>query len=232
MHTFLGSKKEGEYITLEERELKHFRARRIHKGESFRVIYGRELYLCQLHTLDKHRVVCRVLEPLPTPPPSCSIRLFQCVPFELKTFDTIVRFATEVGVSSIVPVISSRSFRKPQVIHSRTERWKRLIQEGMKLSGNPSPPRIEEPVPLEDVNPTQEINLLLDNFHKGKSILEIERCADSYSLVVGPEGGFSEEEVKLLLSRGFEPVYLKPGVMRTETAMLVACGVLVNMSCP
>ncbi len=230
MHTFLSYRAEGKHLVLEGGELKHFRVRRIGRGEKFRVIYEGKSFLCQLYSEDREKVLCSVIEELDEKQSFCSITLFQCVPLELKTFDVIVRFATELGVAEVVPVMSSRSFRKREALERKFGRWNSLIKEAMKLSGRVHPLRISEPIDIKEVEPVAEENILLDNFHEGISINEVRKSVKSYSLVVGPEGGFKLEESKALIEKGFKPVYLKPWVMRTQTATLVACGFLINAS--
>ena len=142
--------------------------------------------------------------------------------------DLIVRQATELGVEKFIPVISERSFKKIEVILKRIEKWRRIIVEAMKQSRRAIPMEIGSPVKLEELKPTAEENILLDNFFRGSKPMELRRNVYSFSVVVGAEGGFSEKEGRLLRERGFTPVILEPYTLRTETAVVSIVSILMN----
>ena len=88
---------------------------------------------------------------------------------------------------------------------------------------------IDNPVKLTDLYPKEEVSLVLDNFGGSLSIKEIDLNKESYGIVVGPEGGFSQEEVELLKSRGFLTLLLKPYIYRSEMAGAVATALIMNL---
>ncbi len=228
MHIFYSEEKKGNKLILREQEVKHFRVRRIQKNEIFGVIYHGELYKCKIAYEDRNTIICEIIEKLKVKKPLKSITLYQCITQDLKTMDLIVRQATELGAEKLVPVISERSFRKKEAILKRIDKWKRIVIEAMKQSRRTIPMKIEEPVNLTDLEPTMEENLLLDNFYEGLSVKDVNLKANSFSVIVGPEGGFSEKEGNLLRGRGFKSVLLEPYTLRTETASVAILSILMN----
>ena len=232
MHTFFSEKKKDKYLVIEGREFKHFKVRRISGEETFRVIYQSELYLCKAYKVEKEIVLCNILEKLPVEEVSTSITLYQCITTDIKTFEEIIRFSTELGVKELVPTFSARSFRNKKAVYKKMERWEKIVRESMKLSGRTSPLSIAEPIDIQRIETNHDVNLILDNFHEGKSMNEIDINSKDYGIVVGPEGGFTEKESKTLRDKGFESVRLKPYVMRAETASLLVCGAIINLCNP
>ncbi len=156
------------------------------------------------------------------------IHLLQGIPKRDK-MDLIVEKATELGVRTIVPVITERS----QVRETKKiMRWQRIATESSKQCGRVTPPEIYEAISFKEA-------LELKN-HSGLQLIFYEKCEvklndllQSFSgiptditLFIGPEGGFSEEEVKIAQERGFITSGLGPRILRTETAGIVAIAVL------
>lgn len=158
------------------------------------------------------------------------IRLIQSLPKGRK-MDLIVRQATETGVREIWPVFSRFSLARiedPADRRSRRERWLRIAREAAQQSGRGRKPDIEEPVDLEQTLDRKraegEVRLI---FHQDRlaahSLHSVLAGSPRWvTLLVGPEGGFAEEEVRLALARGFLPITLGELVWRTETSALFA----------
>lgn len=157
-----------------------------------------------------------------------NITLLQGIPKGDK-MDFIVEKTTELGVRTIVPVISERSqVRKTK----RIERWRRIALESSKQSGRMLPPDILEVTTFKNAiyyNDNCELHLIFygkckDNIkdiikHTGKA-------TENIKIFIGPEGGFSESEVNAAKEKGFIPIRLGPRILRTETAGIVAVAVL------
>ena len=233
MHIFFPSRETPEGFILEDEELKHLKVRRVRPGDTLGLIWKESLYKAKLIRVDKNVALCEPVKTLPTVKPEVEVTLYQCVTQELKTMDTIVRKATELGAKSLYPVISSRSFRNLEAIEKRFSRWKKIVRESMKQSGRAYPLEIGPVLNLQELKAEMDANLILDNFYEGAYISEVTKNrVGSVSILVGPEGGFSEEEGKALRERGFISVRLKPFTLRTETATEVAIGIIVNFVRP
>ncbi len=231
MHTFFSSRRSGSFFIIKDEELKHLRVRRVKIGEKVKIIWEGSLYLCELEAVERKEAKLRILGKLKAEEPPVSVTLFQAVPVDLRTFEVIIQKATEIGVSSVVPLITERSFQKEEVLLKKRSRWEKIIREAMKQSGRPIPMEIMDPKTLDDIEAGEDLNLLLDNFSDGKRIRDlIMEGVRSVSLIVGPEGGFSEREVKKVREIGFVPVRLEPYTLRSETAAILGAGIIMNLA--
>jgi 16S rRNA (uracil1498-N3)-methyltransferase len=163
-------------------------------------------------------------------PEQHSIHLIQCLPKAAK-MDLIVRQATEAGVIRLIPVHSRFSQVKlREEPEKKLERWRRIARQAAQQSGADRPPDIEAPRELEsllqslDEVQDEEVRLF---FHQDREAADtLHRCLSKnvkiITLVVGPEGGLSLEEVNLLRKTSFVPITIGDTVLRTETAALFA----------
>ncbi len=225
MDRFFGTVCKGKaYI---ENDLNHLKVKRIKVGDLVEVIDVESFqpYLCRLEKMDRKKAELSIIEKKPKNIPKVSVKLYQCVPIKLSTFDEIVESAVQVGVSKLVPVISKRSFQKISTLREKLNRWNKIALETLKQCGRHEPLRIESPVRLEDIKPSEGYaNLFLFEREGGNLLAEklLRRTFKGAVLVVGPEGGFSREEVLLLEERGFTATSLGNFVLRAEVAAAVA----------
>jgi 16S rRNA (uracil1498-N3)-methyltransferase len=207
-----------------EGDLKHLKVKRIKKGQEVEIIEEKSLkpYLCRLVAVEKRRALLEVIKEIPPNLPKVFVRLYQCVPVKVATFDEIVQKATEVGVSQIVPVISKRSFQKASVIEEKLERWRRIARESLKQCGRHHMPQILPPLRLEEIEPEEGFLNLFPFEREGKNnlfeLLKSPNNPKGANIIVGPEGGFSKEEAQLLVEKGFLSVSLGNFILRAETA--------------
>jgi 16S rRNA (uracil1498-N3)-methyltransferase len=157
-----------------------------------------------------------------------NITLLQGIPKGDK-MDWIVEKSTELGVRTIIPVITERS----QIRESnKIQRWQRIAGESIKQCGRVKVPDILEPLTFDSavkLNSNSKLKLMFHEKSEAKLIINMKNTSqhiDSITLLIGPEGGFSEEEVKLAIDEGFIPVGLGPRILRTETAGIVALSIL------
>ena len=137
-------------------------------------------------------------------------------------FDYLVEKATEIGVVQIVPLLTERTVPR----HARTDRWQKLCVAAMKQSGRSVLPRVLEPLTFKEFISSCEPRAVKYIPHEQADIpLDTSRIPGDGPAVVciGPEGGFSDEEAAGAQEAGFQPVSLGTRRLRTETAALVAC---------
>jgi len=152
-------------------------------------------------------------------------------------FDFIVQKATELGVSRITPLMTRYADMRldEQQKISRTERWRRISLEALKQCGRRRLVQISEPRSIYQFmsvlegsrEPVEKADrsLLLFSERGGVAVNEaLGQASSSGSIValVGPEGGWSDDELEALNDYGCKPVTLGPRIIRTETAALVA----------
>ena len=140
-------------------------------------------------------------------------------------YEWFVEKATEVGVDVVLPVIGERSERKV----FKPERCRKIALSAMKQSLKASLPAIEDPLPLKDFITRAEGLKMICCCFEGETprrsvsqVLEDAPEGCRISILIGPEGDFSPEEVQLAVEHGFVPVHLGPSRLRTETAALTA----------
>jgi len=133
--------------------------------------------------------------------------------------------ATEIGIDEITPLLCHHSERKA----IKTERLEKIILSAMKQSIKSYKPRVNEMVSFKE---------FIVREHSGSKL--IAHCGDNpkvslksklngqqrFTILIGPEGDFSPEEIELALAQGFAEVHLGKSRLRTETAGIVACHTL------
>lgn len=144
--------------------------------------------------------------------------------------DFIVQKAVELGVHSVAPIITERcNVRLDQAREAkRTLHWRAVAVSACEQSGRNRIPEINTPLALRDwlQQVTAEFRFVLSPYAtQSLSAITIPNNA-SIALLIGPEGGLSEQEIKLAVDHQFQPLKLGPRVLRTETASLAALSVL------
>ena len=190
-------------------------------------------YECIISSIESGIVRAEIISSAPsTTEPEFSIRLYQCLPKGDK-LEYIVQKAVELGVSSIVPVYSAHCVAKPSVKgrdnkEKKTERLSRIAYEAAQQCGRGIIPTVHECVNFEHavglakndgisfICYENERGETLKKFLSGKLVGEPKN--KSISFFIGPEGGFSKEEIELAKENGVTPVGLGERILRTETA--------------
>lgn len=144
--------------------------------------------------------------------------------------DTVIQKATELGVTRIRPVLTERSVVRLDADHSerKQEHWRRVAISACEQCGRSRIPDVASPVPLDSAlgqADASQVKLLLD---PGAAAAMAGMTPDGgpIALLIGPEGGLTENELRLAADCGFRGVRLGPRILRTETAPLAALAVL------
>lgn len=140
--------------------------------------------------------------------------------------DAIVRDATELGATRVVPAIAERSVARPDA--SRAERWRRIAVEAARQSGRGDAPAIAAPVALAEALAERgdAAGICLDplaEMHLGEA-LPLLAAAGGLVVVIGPEGGLTEGEIAAAVSGGYQRATLGPIVLRAETVCAAVLG--------
>jgi 16S rRNA (uracil1498-N3)-methyltransferase len=161
--------------------------------------------------------------------PKTRITLFQCIA-KGKKMDQIIRQATEAGVERIFPIESEFSVVKEKKLkENKFLRWEKIIKEALQQSGGKTIPTLSTPIPLENIKDIWDLNQLGLVFHQEpleKNSLHkyLSETPSEIGIFIGPEGGFSDNEIQFLKEIGFYSIYLGENVLRTETAAIYAIG--------
>ena len=146
-------------------------------------------------------------------------------------FDEVVRQSTELGVTQILPVISSRTLLQPSP--QKLKRWQKIATEAAEQSERQVVPKIRETVEYSVALSLFENENLSTNYHKYicvarnnyplllESLLDNQKL-ESIVIATGPEGGWTDGEIKAAIATGFQAVSLGKRILRGVTASLVA----------
>ena len=136
-------------------------------------------------------------------------------------FETFLEKATEIGLDKITPIICDHSERKVVKIN----RFERVLQSAMKQSLHYSMPEISEAISFQEfIQQEQNEQKFIAHCEENdkKSLQKELEPGKNYTILIGPEGDFSSEEIKSAIKAGFVPVTLGNTRLRTETAAIVA----------
>jgi len=139
-------------------------------------------------------------------------------------FDFLVEKVTELGAKEIIPLRTDRTIPS----HAKVDRWQKLALAAMKQSGRSFLPMVRNTKSLDEfLNDTNSFDLKLIAHEKEEEnapirIAPSSRSASSMVILIGPEGGFSDEEVNRCVDAGYQRLYLGERRLRTETAAIVA----------
>jgi len=229
---------DGSAITLSPHETHHLiQVLRLTPGDEVFVFDGCGAeYRCSFRRVENDRAHLEIAEPLSDLVDSpLDLSLAQALAKGDK-FDFIVQKATELGVSRIVPLVTRYADVRldEQQKPKRVERWRRISLEAMKQCGRRRLVEIAEPLTIRQLISTQENAgvsgsgirraMLVFSERGGLSVhdaLAGVKMPCAVFALIGPEGGWSDDELEALNDHGCKAVTLGPRVLRTETAALV-----------
>jgi 16S rRNA (uracil1498-N3)-methyltransferase len=148
--------------------------------------------------------------------------------------DWVIQKATELGVASIVPIQSTHSVIKPnpeRLEHQRS-RWERIARDAAQQSERWSIPTIADLADLAEIcrrYASASLKVMLAERSSGLSLTTMPLPQDrqhAMILLVGPEGGWAPDELRLAQEEGFLPLTLGPRILRAETAAIAALSIL------
>ena len=171
-----------------------------------------------------NQLFCHVEEVTEHQPPKYPIRLYIAPP-RAKIMELVVRFATEMGVARITPILCRYGVSKPE---GSKEGCLQTAIVAMKQSRNPWLPALDGPMPFADaLKAATECCVLgaVPRQNAPKRLPAQELCqARGIALWVGPEGGFSPDEEERLLAKSAIPMTVGPCILRVETAVPALLG--------
>lgn len=156
--------------------------------------------------------------------PTVNVTLCQGLPKNDK-MDWIIQKSVELGVSQIQPMETSRCVSRPdqKAAEKKIARWQKIALEAAKQSGRGMIPKVESIVSFKEAVQNAEGKKVLFYEGGGEKIQTLLSPQDQkVTIFIGPEGGFSQEEVQTVTESGGVPATLGPRILRTETAPLAA----------
>ncbi len=223
----------GQTVTLDDEQSAHaVRVLRYAAGDTIHIADGRgnmyEAVISNPHP--KHcEVEIRSITPQ-TKHHRANVHIAVAPTKNIERIEWMAEKCTEIGIDTITPLLCHYSERK--VI--RTDRLMKIILSAAKQSLSAYLPTLNELTPFKDcvLNATEQRRYIAHSspWVDKKDLRDELRKSDAQAstiVLIGAEGGFSDDEVRLAMERGFVPVSLGDARLRTETAALIAC-MLVN----
>lgn len=216
-----------------------------HATKSLRLKIGEDITLCDgegtdyygvVKTIEPDRVTVKIHKTAPNQTePSLWVHLYQALPKGDK-MDFIVQKSVELGASEITPVLTQFCVSRPDMksMKKKVERWQKIALEAAKQSGRGRVPKINDLVTYEQYlkqakESTGSNFLCYEN--GGQAFGELCNPQDKeIGLLVGSEGGFSQEEVESAKKIGVQIATLGPRILRCETAPITALSVMMYLS--
>lgn len=130
--------------------------------------------------------------------------------------DLILQKATELGVSTFIPLITDRVIKKDFNI----ERARKIVIEASEQSGRSNIPSVREPIHIKKALEEYSDKVQILICHQGESGAEI--TSDKVGFVIGPEGGWSDDEIEFFAKNNFQNISLGEFTLRAETAAIIA----------
>jgi 16S rRNA (uracil1498-N3)-methyltransferase len=234
---FPGSVREGELCELGEQTLRYIKSvLRMKKGESLILFDGAGWeYEAAIKTFLDDRVSIEVLKKNRIPEKAVKISLFQALPKATK-MDFIVQKATELGADRIISFQSARTVPRlsQDKARGKISRWRSIAQEASRQCGRADIPEIRGIVSFEEMLACSEgrsLKIILWEEESKRNIKEILRDekyagANDISCVIGPEGGFSREEIERAADKGFISATMGKNILKVETAVLAILSII------
>lgn len=232
MHRFFasGSSITDSAVRLEGDDVKHItKVLRLGIGDRISVCDGEGTdYICAVSETGKDFVAADIIEKMPnTNESNIQITLYQGLPKGDK-MDYIIQKSVELGVNTIVPVAMKRTVVKLKNTSPKEQRWQRIAEEAAKQSMRGIIPSVESAVSFDDmVSAFREDTLYIlpyenESHTRLKQVLADNREYTKIGIIIGPEGGFEEDEVAKASQCGAHAVTLGPRILRCETAPVAA----------
>ena len=217
-------------------DVKHIKdVLRLGMGDKVEIVCDGKIYTCKILDLKSNMINTIILDNYKGKnEPPIHIALYQSIAKGNK-MDFIIQKATEIGVEKIYPVITERTIVKiknPKKEEGKVERWNSIAEEAAKQSKRDILPVVKNII---------SFNEMVDILKNETNIIVPYEMEDSYGLkealnnvgtgeiniIIGPEGGFEEEEINKLRSIKGQVVTLGPRILRTETAGLVVSSIVL-----
>lgn len=200
---------------------------RVERGQLFEICDNRDVWLAEVELARKEHVVFRTLEPVASEEPPMPVHLLVAL-IKFDHLELLIEKATELGVATITPVETVRSERGlERAAEKRIARWRRIGVEASQQSRRSRLPEISLPVSFDAaLTTTAAARLFLDEEPGGTPMLAAAPASSGAALLVGPEGGWVEQERAAALAAGWTRVTLGPQILRAETAAISAIAIL------
>jgi 16S rRNA (uracil1498-N3)-methyltransferase len=219
----------GGFLSIIGKEARHIvTVLRMKKGETL-ILMDREgqSFKATIEAVHYKEVKVRITKTIPPLPPSpVKISLAQAL-IKSHPMEYLIKKVTELGIGSIHPFYSERTVikLKPEQLKNKMDRWMEIMKSACKQCGRVTLPTLNTPLPFEElINTVPNKKTLKVLLWEDEGKVDLKRLLTSMSFephifaIVGPEGGFTSNEIKRAREAGFQIISLGKRILRAETA--------------
>lgn len=191
-----------------------------------------ERFLAKIIDIDNERVMCEIIEKFQSNETKINVTVYQGIPKSDK-MEYIIQKSVELGAKNIVPVEMKNCIAKIKEPNKKITRWQVISEASAKQSKRNIIPKIAYPINIIEMqNEFSKYDLVLVAYENEKNvgikeILKDYKSAKNIAIIIGPEGGLTENEVKQIEEKGGISVSLGKRILRTETASLALLSILM-----
>ncbi|MBP3461003.1 MAG: 16S rRNA (uracil(1498)-N(3))-methyltransferase [Bacilli bacterium] len=231
MQRYFSEEKINNQLVLNEDDIYHIKTvMRMKDNDEIIVVYKKIAYLCCLENV-KENIKINIKKELEKVNYNTPIVNLIIPILKEQKMDLILQKATELGISSITPIITNRSIikLKPSDYDKKMTRWKKIVKEASEQSHRIDIPDILDIKEIKDLDKIDGNKYVCSTREKSKNIKlvmkNVEIC-DRINVVIGPEGGLTEKEEEMLNKQGFLSITLGNRILRVETVPLFILSVI------
>jgi 16S rRNA (uracil1498-N3)-methyltransferase len=214
------------------------RVLRAQPGMQADIVANGSVYHAAIASVSREEVIFTLMEKIDAEA-ALPITLLLSV-FRFDRMEWAIEKATELGVASVVPILARRTEKHlAEAAGKRVERWRRLAHEAAKQSRRADLPVIEDPIALtarlQQPSTAQQILLAEDERlttlrqRIEVDLTSVESDLPNFELAIGPEGGWTPEELALFAKHNWQRASLGPRILRAETAAIAAIAITSSM---
>lgn len=219
---------DSDRFVLSEESSRHIaQVLRMKEGEKILITNGKGYTLTvKIISADKKKTEVKIISKEFSPPKTPKITIAISLIKNTSRFEWFIEKASEIGISEIIPLLCKRT----EKTHFRSERIKSILISAMLQSRQAWIPELSEPIKINDLIKNKDYqqkfiaHCLEDDKRELKSV-SIDKSTPGI-ILIGPEGDFTEEEIKEAIQQNYIPVTLGETRLRTETAGIVAAVIL------
>ncbi|MBS1814611.1 MAG: 16S rRNA (uracil(1498)-N(3))-methyltransferase [Acidobacteria bacterium] len=207
------------------------RVLRAERGQVFDVVAGGFLHRAEVESVSDEEVKF-ILHEEQESDAALPVHLLLAV-FKFDHMEWAIEKATELGVAGVTPIVARRT--EKHLAHAaakRVERWRRIALEAAKQSRRTDVPEIGDPLSLKDALKMDfaGAKILLAETEQENSLTAVLGDArGDVALAIGPEGGWTPEEMKAFSDAGWKHATLGPRILRAETAAIAGLAVVASL---
>ncbi|MGA2099488.1 MAG: RsmE family RNA methyltransferase [Candidatus Sulfotelmatobacter sp.] len=206
------------------------RALRARVGQEFDIAAGTAIRRGRVVRVADGRIEFELGDEIPVLAPA-DVTLLQAI-FKFDRMEWAIEKCTELGVRKIVPVIARRTDTHLAAASAkRAERWRRIALQASEQSRRSSPPEIADAVKLRDsLSLPGAVRVVLSESEQQMQLRDVftTETSGEILLAIGPEGGWSEDELQLFHESGWISASLGPTILRAETAAIAATAIAIS----